>query len=61
MFINWYSNRYRLHFEVESQKELDQRKHDAKSKPLIKVAEVTIADIAYNDVTKIIVFRKKWK
>ena len=33
-------NRYRLHFEKESQKELDLRKHKAKTHPLKTVAEV---------------------
>lgn len=37
------SGRYRLHFEAETQKELDHRKHDAKTKPLSKVAGVTFA------------------
>jgi len=37
------SNRYKLHFEAESQKELDRRKHDAKTKPLGEVAEVTFS------------------
>ena len=38
------SNRYRLHFEAETQKEHDHRKHEAKTKPLAisKIAEVTL-------------------
>ena len=44
------SDRYRLHFEVETQKELDRRKHDAKTKPLNKIEEVTciIYGMKYN-------------
>jgi len=46
------SNRYRLHFDKESQQELDLRKHEAKTKPLRDVVEVvywtfTLVQILY--------------
>lgn len=44
-------NRYRLHFEAETQKELDQRKHDAKTKPLSKIAEEEM-EISLEDIFK---------
>jgi len=47
LYVCTVSNRYRLHFEKESQQELDLRKHEAKTKPLKNVAEVVYLTFTY--------------
>ncbi|XP_065917035.1 guanine nucleotide-binding protein-like 1 isoform X2 [Dysidea avara] len=44
-------NRYRLHFEKDSQQELDLHKHEAKTKPLKTVAEEEM-EISLDDIFK---------
>jgi len=47
LYVCIISNRYRFHFEKESQQVLDLRKHEAKTKPLKNVAEVVYLTFTY--------------